>query len=91
MVKPVYGYNMEKYENQVQFPEGWETQERVEQLKKRRAFFDVELHDWIVKHDIHGDRSILKTIFQRGEGYDRAVNFDEVTLDIAISTSDQLK
>jgi hypothetical protein len=40
-------------------------------LRKRRAFFEVELLDWVVKYDLLGDGKIIKTIKNRGVGFDR--------------------
>jgi len=49
------------------------------------VFFDIELHDWTIRHDIIGDGgSLLKTIKQRGEGYDRPRDFDEINLSFHI-------
>ena len=52
----------------------------------RRVFFDVELHDWTIRHDILGDGgSLLKTIKQKGEGYDRPREFDEINVSVLVS------
>lgn len=55
----------------------------------RRVFFDVELHDWTIRHDILGDGgSLLKTIKQKGEGYDRPREFDEINVSVLVSQGD---
>jgi hypothetical protein len=51
-------------------------------LRARRVFFDLKLHDWVVRHDLDGDGMLLKTQHARGVGYDRPFNFDEITVDI---------
>jgi hypothetical protein len=45
-------------------------------LLTRRVFFEVKLIDWVVRHDINGDGLIIKTILQRGSGFERATNYD---------------
>lgn len=52
MVKPAYGFGYEKYELVVEYPPGWESGDKRQQLLRRRAFYDVTLVDWIIKHDI---------------------------------------
>lgn len=69
MVKPKWGYNHPEFGDQVETPAGWEDRKAV--LKSRRAFFEVTLLDWIVRHDLNADGNILKTIVQKGVGYDR--------------------
>ena len=60
MVKPKFGYDHDTYQPEI--PINWRSDERVKALKTRRAFFEVHLIDWTVKHDILGDGSIIKTI-----------------------------
>lgn len=83
MVKPAYGYDFEDTKELVHFPEGFE-----KQCKVRRAFFDVTLHDWVVKHDLLGDQSIIKTIKERGIGFDRPERYTEVTFNIKVQQTD---
>jgi hypothetical protein len=66
------------------YPPGWDTPEGRETLAKRRVFFEVTLLDWSVKHDLDGDGMIIKTIFNKGVGYDRPFDFDEFTIDLKI-------
>ena len=84
MIKPKWGYNCEKNRDVVFFPKGWAEGEKREQLKTRRVFFEVKLHDWVVRHDINGDGLLVKTIHQKGEGLDRVGFHDEITLDMKI-------
>lgn len=44
------------------------------------------MHDWIVKHDIDGDKNIIKTILDRGVGYDRPFELCEIKIDLKIYT-----
>jgi hypothetical protein len=59
MIKPKYGYNHEKNKDIVIIPKGWE--DKVDQLRKRRVFFEVKLIDWIVRHDLDGDGIFIKS------------------------------
>lgn len=68
----------------IKYPEGWESGENLEILKKRRVYFEVKLYDWVVRHDLDADGNLIKTIFDRGVGYDRPFDFDELTLDAKI-------
>ena len=54
----------------------------------RRVFFEVTLHDWVVRHDLHGNGNIMKTIFTRGQGYDRPDRHDEINLDLKVHQGD---
>jgi len=71
MVKPKWGYNCEKNKDTLIFPTGWNEGEKREALMSRRVFFEIRLHDWVVRHDIHGDGLLIKTVHQRGSGLDR--------------------
>ena len=51
---------------------------------KRRVFFEIKLHSWIVRHDINGDGLLIKTINQRGNGIDRPFALDEVLVDFCL-------
>ena len=42
----------------------------------------MKLHDWIIRNDLDGDGMIIKTIHERGVGYDRPYEFDEITIDL---------
>ena len=66
------------------FPKGWNEEEKKELLRTRRVFFEVKLHDWIVRHDINGDGILVKTLLQKGEGMDRVGFHDEITIDVKI-------
>jgi len=50
----------------------------------RRVFFEVKLHDFIVRHDINGDGLLIKSVLERGKGFDRPSKNDEITLDLKI-------
>ncbi len=84
MVKPKEGYAKDKFIDQVAIPEGWSTEDRLNMLRKRRAFFEVELLDWVVKYDLLGDGKIIKTIKNRGVGFDRPEQFDELKLSLKV-------
>lgn len=84
MVKPAWGYAMPDFADQVQFPTGWESGENREKLLKRRAFFEIKLHDWTIRHDVDGDGKIMKTVHERGFGMDRPGDFDEIRLALKI-------
>ena len=78
MVKPKWGYNYQENRDVVFFPRGWGEGEKKEQLLTRRVFFEVTLHDWVVRHDINGDGILIKTLLQKGEGMDRVGFHDEI-------------
>ena len=84
MVKPRYGYAMPDYARTIQFPEGWTEGEKMKELKRRRAFFEVKLIDWIVRHDLLGEGSLMKTIHERGTGYDRPAQHDEIAFNLKV-------
>lgn len=44
----------------------------------------MKLYEWAVKHDLDGDGMLIKNILQRGVGYDRPFEVDEVKLDMKI-------
>jgi len=73
------------------FPKGWEEGEKREILKKRRTYYEVTLHDWIVRHDLDGDGIIMKTVEVAGTGYDRCQEFDDTNLDITIYQRNEQK
>ena len=78
MIKPNFGYNHETFKDQVEIPEGLSEQSKKD-LHTRRTFFEVTLHDWIIKHDLNGDGMIIKTIFQKGTLFNRPEKHDELT------------
>ena len=78
MIKPKWGYAREEGQGLLKYPPGWETPEKIEILKKRRIYYEVKLLDWSVKHDLDGDGLIIKSIFNKGVGYDRPFEFDEI-------------
>ena len=86
MIKPKWGFGYKKHSDELIFPPGWETPDQIAILKKRRLFYEVKLYDWIVRHDIDGDKNIIKTIINRGVGYDRPFEIDELVIDIKIYT-----
>lgn len=51
---------------------------------KRRVFYDVKLYDWTIRHDLHADGMMIKTIHERGVGYDRPFDYDEIVLDLKV-------
>jgi hypothetical protein len=55
MIKPAWGYGMPEYCDKVKFPKGWEEGERRQKLLTRRSFFEIKLHDFVIRHDINGD------------------------------------
>jgi hypothetical protein len=54
------------------------------------VFFEVKLHDWIVRHDINGDGILIKTVLQKGQGLDRVGFHDEINLDLKIYQKDKV-
>jgi len=68
----------------LRFPPGWDEGEKKEILRKRRVFYEVKLYDWVVRHDLNGDGLLIKTILERGVGYDRPFDFDEIKIDLKI-------
>lgn len=90
MIKPSWGYDCEKNRDQVYFPKGWDTEEAKQQLRKRRVFFEVKLHDWTVRHDILGNGLLIKTLKQKGRGFDRPSVNDFVKIDIKMYQKDQV-
>jgi len=53
-------------------------------LIRRRAFYDIKLHDWIVRHDLHADGNILKTVHSKGVGYARPTVYDDMQIDLKV-------
>ena len=84
MIKPKWGYGRQEVQGIIRYPDGWDTPEGREILGKRRVYFEVTLLDWAVKHDLDGDGLLIKTIFNKGVGYDRPFDFDEFTIDLKI-------
>jgi hypothetical protein len=88
MIKPKWGYAREEGQGVLVYPEGWQIEEKIEILKKRRIYYEVKLLDWAVKHDLDGDGLIIKTIWNKGVGYDRPFDFDEITIALKIYQQD---
>lgn len=84
MIKPKWGYGQEDKIDILPLPKGWETEEKAAILRRRRLFYEVKLHSWIIRHDLLGDKRIIKTMHQKGVGYDRPFDFDEITLDLKV-------
>ena len=82
MIKPKWGYGYEEKQEFLPLPKGWESEEKATILRKRRIFYEVKLHDWVIRHDLLGDKKIIKTIHEKGVGYDRPFDFDEITIDL---------
>lgn len=90
MVKPSYGYGMSQYLATCEFPAGYTTGKAARDLMTRRVFFEVTLYDWVIRHDLHGNGMILKTISIKGLGYDRPGHFDEMCLDLKVYQGDKV-
>lgn len=84
MIKPKWGFAREEGQGVLKYPLGWDTPDKIEILKKRRIYYEVKLLDWSVKHDLDGDGLIIKSIFNKGVGYDRPFEFDEITISLRI-------
>jgi hypothetical protein len=84
MIKPKWGFAREEGQGVLKYPLGWDTPDKIEILKKRRIYYEVKLLDWNVKHDLDGDGLIIKSIFNKGVGYDRPFEFDEITISLRI-------
>lgn len=44
----------------------------------------MKLYEWTVRHDLDADGMIIKTIHDRGVGYDRPFEYDEITIDLKV-------
>lgn len=88
MIKPKWAYGRPESQGLLRYPAGWDNPEGRETIGKRRVYFEVKLLDWCVKHDLDGDSSIIKSIFNKGIGYDRPYNYDEFTIDLKIYQND---
>ncbi|TNV85630.1 hypothetical protein FGO68_gene3643 [Halteria grandinella] len=84
MVKPKHAFGRPEGQDYLQWPKGWESEEQKEILRKRRVYYIVKLYEWAVKHDLDGDGMLIKNILERGVGYDRPFEVDEVKLDLKI-------
>ena len=42
------------------------------------------MYDWITRHDVDGDGMILKTVHDKGIGYDRPFDYDEICIDLKV-------
>lgn len=85
MVKPKNAFRHPEVQGLIRYPPGWDTPEKIEILKKRRVYYDVKLFDWTIRHDLHADGMLIKTIHDRGVGYDRPFDWDEVLIDLKVS------
>lgn len=83
-IKPKWGFRHPDLMERVRIPTGWESEEKLQILRKRRIFYEVKLYDWIVRHDLDADGMLIKTIHDRGVGYDRPFDFDELVLDLKV-------
>lgn len=45
----------------------------------------MTLKDWTIKHDLFGEGSIMKTINEKGVGYDRPSKHDELLFSVKVS------
>lgn len=84
MVKAAYGYGHRETAGSVEYPEGWTVGKKKLALQTRRTFYEVKLFDWVIRHDLLGDKNLLKTIHLRGDGYDRPTEYDELYLDLKV-------
>lgn len=81
MIKPQSAYNHPKHKNEIVIPKGWDSEEKLKELRSRRVFFEVILHDWIARYDINADGLLIKTVKKKGDGFDRPGMHDEVVAD----------
>lgn len=84
MMKPRQAFNRAENQDMLRWPPGWDTEDKKSILRKRRVYYEVKLYSWSVKHDLDGDGMLLKSILERGVGYDRPFEYDEVTLDLRV-------
>lgn len=84
MIKPKHGFGRPEGQDFLRWPPGWESEEQKEVLRKRRLYYIVKLYEWAVKHDLDGDGMLIKNIVQRGVGYDRPFDVDEITVDLKV-------
>lgn len=84
MLKGAQGYGLPETAGSVEYPEGWTEGEKKKQLQTRRTFYEVKLISWVIRHDLLGDKNLLKTIYERGDGYDRPTLYDELYLDLKV-------
>ena len=84
MIKAAYGYGHTETAGSVEYPEGWEEGERRKLLQTKRTFYEIKLHSWVIRHDLLGEGSLVKTIHEQGHGYDRPTQYDEIFLDLKV-------
>ena len=84
MIKALEGFGKPETAGSVEFPEGWTDGEKKKQLQTRRIFYEVKLISWVIRHDLLGDKHLLKTIHERGDGYDRPSQYDELFFDLKV-------
>lgn len=90
MIKPAWGYNSDKNREVVFFPRGWDQGAKKEALMKRRVFFEVVLHDWVTRHDILGNGLLVKTLLEKGRGFDRPAAADHVKINLKMYQKDKV-
>lgn len=84
MVKAAQGYDHTDTAGSVEYPEGWGEGEKRKMLQTRRVFYEIKLISWVVRHDLLGEGSLIKTIEEPGVGYDRPTQYDELFLDMKV-------
>lgn len=90
MVKPKWGYDNAKNKETIFYPRGWDTEEKKAILRKRRVFFEVSLHSFTPRHDILGDGLLVKTLLQRGKGFDRPSTNDIISINLKFYQKDKV-
>jgi hypothetical protein len=85
MIKPKSAFGHPDYQEQLQFPKGWDSGDKKATIMKRRTFYEVHLIDWVVRHDLDGDGILIKTIEEPGTGYERCQEFDDIVIDLKYS------
>lgn len=81
-IKPKHAFG--KDEPNLVFPPGYESGENKAIICKRRVYYEIKLHDWLIKHDLDGDGLMIKTIYNKGVGYDRPFDHDEIVIDLKV-------
>jgi hypothetical protein len=89
MVKPKHGYGKSEVQERMFFPRGWDSGENRQKLMTRRVFFDVKLWDWVVRHDLQLDGLFVKTIHERGAGFVKSKEHDEIKYTLKIYQRDR--
>lgn len=71
----------------LKYPKEYDTPEGRAILAKRRVYYEIKLLDWAVKHDLDGDGMLIKTVFNKGVGYDRPFDHDEIHIALKVYTN----